>query len=276
MQLPRMKCPMTESRRHALLVRQVEAFLRQFAGDFQLASDHMEHPGPAQYGKNVLRSPQPAGEQQRALIEFADFRHAVALRGDQHGAKRCQQLQFLMVAPDTLREAAAKRQRAAEQSRCLGIGVPVARHRRRTHIVADRRLGHAGGFVVGRQLTADGLQRRRVKLLEREGNAPVQESPPHRAEFRVGDFAQAVVGEIVRCHTMRLALPFDDAALPQFVQSGRQAVIVPVGGLGEQIEREGLPDGAGQSGQFIGLGGELRQARGDDGVDARRCGDGAG
>ena len=152
----------------------------------------------------------------------------------------------------------------------------MARHRRRTHIVADGRLGHAGGFVVGGQLTADGLQGRGVKFFEREGDTPVQESPPHRAEFRVGDFAQAIVGEIVRCHTLRLALPFDDAALPQFVQSGRQAVIVPVGGLGEQIEREGLPNGAGQSGQLIGLGGELREARGDDGVDPRRRSDGAG
>ena len=129
---------------------------------------------------------------------------------------------------------------------------------------------------MGRQLAADGLQRRGVKLFEREGDAAVQEAPPHRAEFRVGHFAQTVVGEIVLCHTMRLALPFDDAALPQFVQGGRQAVVVPVGGLGQQIEREGLPDGAGQSGQLIGWGGELRQARRDHGVDARRRGDGAG
>ena len=145
----------------------------------------------------MLLLAEPPREQQGALVEFADFRRAVTLRGHQHRAERDQQFQLLMVAAGGLREVAAQRERAAEQAGRLGIRVPVTGLRSRRHIVLNGRFGHAGGFIVGRQLTADGLRIRLVKFFQRARNAVVQKPPPHRTELRVSDFAQPVVGEIV-------------------------------------------------------------------------------
>ncbi len=192
------------------------------------------------------------------------------MRGHQYGAEGDQEFELLLVAAGGFREVAAQRERAAEQAGGLGIGVPVTGLRGGRQIVANGRFGHASSFTVGCQLAADRLRFHPVKFFQRARDATVQKAPPHGTEFRISDFAEAIVGEIVLRHAMLLALPFDEAALPQFVQGGGQAIVVPVGGLGEQIEREGLADGAGQPGQFVRRGGELRQAGGDDGVDAGR------
>ena len=74
-------------------------------------------------------------------------------------------------------------------------------------------LGHAGSFVVRRQLTADRFRRRGVEFLKREGNAPVQESLPNRTELRVGDFPQAIVRcrqalSICASNSVVVVLPF--------------------------------------------------------------------
>ena len=165
----------------------------------------------------MLRVAQSPCEQQGAFVELSHFRRAVALRGHQHRAKRDQQFQLLLIAPDGLRKVAAKHQRPAQQVSGLGIGVAMASLLRRFHVVVNRRFGDTCGFVVGSQPAADRFLIRRVKLLQSHRDTAVQEAPAYRAEFGVGDLAKTVVGEIVLGHAVRLALALDEAALPQFV-----------------------------------------------------------
>ena len=115
--------------------------------------------------------------------------------------------------------------------------------------MADSLFRHARRFEMSSQTSADALHLGRVKFFEGAGYAPVQKAPPYRAQFRVGLLPQKVVRVIVApC----APLPFDDPALPQFLQGARQAVFVPVGGFCQQVEREGPADGGGEPGQLIG------------------------
>ncbi len=58
-------------------------------------------------------------------------------------------------------------------------------------------VGHAGGFTVGSELAADSAGLAGVHLGESARHAAVQKPAAHESELRVGDLAQAVVGEVV-------------------------------------------------------------------------------
>ena len=206
----------------------VQTLLRQFSGFFQLPAHGMEQPGSAQHGQDMLLFTEPAGQDERAAVGFADFRHAVSASRDERGAERHQQLEFALVAPGRFGEVLAKHQGAPHQGCDFRIGVSLPRYGRGAQVVANGQLRHARRLVVSGQPPADALQFRRVKLFECASHAPVQEPPTYRAQVRVRHFPQKVVSVIVGA----CALPVDDAALPQFLQGARQAVLVPIGGLG--------------------------------------------
>ncbi len=118
-----------------------------------------------------------------------------------------------------------------------------------------------------RQLPADAGQARHragVQLFQPARDPAMPEPAPHRAQLAIRHFPNAVVREIV------LRARFvDQAALPQFIQSARKAVFVPIGGLRQQVQRERPTHGRGETGQFVGLRRQLSQTCANHRVDTR-------
>ena len=152
----------------------------------------------------------------------------------QRGPERDEKIELLLIAPPRFGKIAAQLERAPDQDGCLRIRVSPPGHRRRCLILADRWLRHTGRVVVRGQPSADAFEIAGVQLLERPADSPVQKSSPDRAQLGVSHFAQKVVRVIVSA----VVLPIDDAPLPQFFERARQAVFIPIGRLGEQIEGE--------------------------------------
>ena len=90
---------------------------------------------------------------------------------------------------------------------------------------------------MGGQMARDAFQVVAIQLFERPCGPPVQKPLPDRAEFRIGDFAQQVVREVI----LPGALGFEDAPLPQFVERARETLFIPVGRLRQQADRKRPP-----------------------------------
>lgn len=160
----------------------------------------------------------------------------------------------------------AKPQGAPQQAGGLDAGKTLLRHGGGIAIEAHRRLDHAGGFEMRRHLAADARDRSAMHLLERARDAAVEKAAAYRAEFLVGHFADAVVGEVIERALFR-----DQAALPQFFQGLGETAFIPVGGRRQEVEGKRLADGRAEASQLIRRWRQLRQPGADHGVNARRC-----
>ena len=88
-------------------------------------------------------------------------------------------------------------------------------------IVAGGLLSQTSLLAVGGKFAGDGIQIIGVELLQRNGNAPVQQPAARGADLSIGYLANPAVAEIVV-----VGVPHaHQAPSPEFIQRGHQRVL---------------------------------------------------
>ncbi len=195
-------------------------------------------------------------------LRVPDLGRGVALGGHQRGQQRGVQLQLGDVALRCRGQLGQQLPRGVQQPRGLVVSMEQLGLRRGASVPADCLPGGSALLVV----RGDPSARTGVRALQRRGDPQVQQPPPGRPDAQVGHLADPVVAEVVAV-LVRAAVRPDDPAAPQLVQSPRGGVRIDGGGLGEQLDAERPPDGAGDVHQAAGRFAQPRQAGLDHRLD---------